>query len=291
MKIKRKPDGTIDKFKARLVVRGDMMKSYEFDTFAPTCAWSTIRMILVLTISWSWITCTCDYTNAFITAHLENPIWIKLPRGYRSALPGKTCLKLLRSLYGTTFAPKMWSDCLFAALKEYGLTQSQYDPCLFSKPGMMACVYVDDLILAFKETSEKTNFFQFMQEKLFELTMGDSLEAFLGIKFQSLPDGGFNLTQPALINKIIEATGMQNCNACPTPSTPNQPLAKDPEGTPMTEPWSYPSVVGMLLYLSNNSRPDLVFAVSQVARFTHDPKQSHAGAIKRIDCEISGWDE
>ena len=38
----------------------------------------------------------------------------------------------------------------------------------------------------------------------------------------------------------------------------------------------------MLLYLSNNTRPDITFSVSQVARFTANPKKSHAQAIKTI---------
>ncbi len=38
----------------------------------------------------------------------------------------------------------------------------------------------------------------------------------------------------------------------------------------------------MLLYLTTNTRPDIKFAVSQAARFTHDPKQSHASAVKTI---------
>ncbi len=50
----------------------------------------------------------------------------------------------------------------------------------------------------------------------------------------------------------------------------------------MDEEWHYASVVGMLLYLSSNSRPDITFAVHQVARFTHCPKESHAKAVKRI---------
>ncbi len=56
----------------------------------------------------------------------------------------------------------------------------------------------------------------------------------------------------------------------------------DPDGLTMQESWSYRSVVGMLLYLSTNTHPDIAFAVSQVARFSHNPKKSHASAIKTI---------
>ena len=41
----------------------------------------------------------------------------------------------------------------------------------------------------------------------------------------------------------------------------------------MDEAWNYRSIVGMLLYLSTNTRPDITFAVSQVARFSHSPKK------------------
>jgi hypothetical protein len=56
----------------------------------------------------------------------------------------------------------------------------------------------------------------------------------------------------------------------------------------MSEDWNYASVVGMLLYLANNSRPDIAFAVSQCARFTHDPRQPHAVAVKRICRYLKG---
>jgi hypothetical protein len=38
----------------------------------------------------------------------------------------------------------------------------------------------------------------------------------------------------------------------------------------------------MLLYLSTNSRPDIALAVSQVTRFSSNPKKSHVTAIKMI---------
>ena len=44
----------------------------------------------------------------------------------------------------------------------------------------------------------------------------------------------------------------------------------------------------MLLYLSTNTRPDISYAVSQVSRFSHNPKKSHASAVKTIIRYLSG---
>jgi hypothetical protein len=93
------------------------------------------------------------------------------------------------------------------------------------------------------------------------------------------------LTQKGLIQKIIKATGLQDCNPNHTPAL-QACLGIDPDGEPMDEFWNYRSIVGMLLYLSTNTRPDIAFAVSQVARFNHSPKKSHASAIKTIVCYL-----
>ena len=50
----------------------------------------------------------------------------------------------------------------------------------------------------------------------------------------------------------------------------------------MMEDWNYQSVIGMFLYLSTNTRPDIAFAISQVARFSNSLKASHATAVKTI---------
>jgi hypothetical protein len=54
------------------------------------------------------------------------------------------------------------------------------------------------------------------------------------------------------------------------------------DGAPLIEDWEYASIVGMLMYLATNTRPDIAYAVHQAARYTHDPRASHAVAIKRI---------
>ena len=89
------------------------------------------------------------------------------------------------------------------------------------------------------------------------------------------------MTQPGLIKKVIEATGMELCSANKTP-TSQTALGSDPEGSPIKETWKYSSVAGMLFYLSMNTGPDIAFAVSQVAWFNSNPKQSHVSAVKMI---------
>jgi hypothetical protein len=61
-----------------------------------------------------------------------------------------------------------------------------------------------------------------------------------------------------------------------------QTLPKDPEGVPFDGEFSYPSVVGMAMYLCNNSRPDIAFAIHQCTRHTHNPTQLHAEHLKRV---------
>ena len=290
MKIKRKPDGSLDKFKARIVVRGDLMEDYDFETKADVAQWSSVRMILILSITWGWHTGTCDYSNAFIHTKLNTPVWIQIPRGY-APMEGdrkSQCLKLLRSLYGTNFAPRLWSETVTEALLKYGLKQSKNDPCLFAKPGMMVVLHVDDCMACVEDPKEIDRFLEKMKEYGFSLTVDHTLTAFLGIKYKKLEDGAFELTQPALIDKVLEATNLMDCNPNKVPAQPGTALGKDADGPPMSESWSYPSVIGMLLYLSTNTRPDITMAVSQVARFTHDPKQSHAQAVKTLVRYLKG---
>ena len=67
-----------------------------------------------------------------------------------------------------------------------------------------------------------------------------------------------------------------------------KPLGTDKNGPEFAEQWSYSSVVGMLLYLAANSRPEIAYVVHQCARFTHNPKASHGAAVKQICLYLQG---
>ena len=81
--------------------------------------------------------------------------------------------------------------------------------------------------------------------------------------------------------------GLENAKEMMTPAT-KEPLVKDEHGESCKEAWSYASIVGMMMYLASNSRPDIAFAVHAAARHTHTPKRVHEVALKRIARYLMG---
>ncbi|KAI2513070.1 hypothetical protein MHU86_1362 [Fragilaria crotonensis] len=188
----------------------------------------------------------------------------------------------LKSLYGLSVAPRLWYQHLSEALREEGFKACANDPCLLYKDTIMVVLYVDDLGIAYRDQNDLDKLFANLEAKNLSFTREGTFTDFLGINFtRDATNGTLTLTQKGLIQKIKEATGMSDSNYNWTPAA-QAALGIDPDGPPMTETWSYRSIVGMLLYLSTNTRPDIAFAVSQVARFCHNPKRSHASAVKTL---------
>jgi len=196
-------------------------------------------------------------------------------------------LHLQKSLYGLKQAPKTFFDKLQAGLRERGFESSSLDPCVFMKKDIICVVYVDDTIFAGPDSVAIEREIKGLgvsddeHRHKFELRDEGEVGDFLGIRIEKTGDKEFNLTQTGLIDKVLRASGMNESRACPTPAVTTA-LGSDKEGEAFDEDWEYATVIGMLMFLAGNSRPDIAFAVHQCARFTHCPKQSHGIAVKRI---------
>jgi hypothetical protein len=151
-------------------------------------------------------------------------------------------------------------------LLDLGLKQCQHDQCLFYKTNLLIVLYVDDGSIAAPEAKYINEFITSLETIGFTLTKEGTFSEFLGIKFTENKEvRTIALTQKGLIKKIIASTNLEDCNPNWTPAATSTP-GMDPDRELMTKEWSYPSIVGMLLYLLMNTRPDIAFAVSQVTR-------------------------
>ena len=294
-KCKRYPDGLIKKFKARFCARGDQQiegVDY-FETYAPVVMWTTIRLMLILECLLDLKSKQGDVNCAFLHAHLpeEESVYVHMPQGFTQYdKKGKAkVLKLNRCLYGLKNSPRAFWKYMVEKLEFCGLQQSKLDPCLFIGDTVIAVMYVDDLLMWSTEDNHMIELGQLLNKAGVDIEEENDAAGFLGVKLTKTPEGSMMMTQEGLIGRIIEAMGLDVEHSTPK-STPclKAPLTKDVDGDPCSESFAYASIVGMLLYLSGHSRPDISYSVSQVARFTFCPRRSHEAALKMIGRYLLG---
>lgn len=107
-KKKMKVDGTVDKFKARLVTQGFRQKEGidYFDTYAPVVRISSIRFLIGLASIHDLMIHQMDVKTAFLNGVLEEEVYMKQPERFvMSGNEHKVC-KLVKSAYGLKQAPK-----------------------------------------------------------------------------------------------------------------------------------------------------------------------------------------
>jgi hypothetical protein len=154
-KIKRKVDGSINRYKARLAAKGFKQRyviDYE-DTFSPVVKVATIHLVLSIVVSRRWSLRQLDIQNAFLHGVLEEEVYMRQPPGYEHKnLPHHIC-KLDKVLYGLKQAPRAWYSRLSTKLTSLGFKESKADTSLFFYRKGNVCIfflliYVDDIIVA-----------------------------------------------------------------------------------------------------------------------------------------------
>lgn len=191
-------------------------------------------------------------------------------------------LFLIKNLYGQRQAGRTWQQHLNKGLAENGFTPSVADKCVWYRGNVTFMYYVDDGIFIGPCSKEIDKIIKSLQ-RTFNLTDEGYLSDYLGIKVTHLPDNKISLTQPHLISNII--TDMKfAANTKPKELLANSSiiLQRDLDGTAFDKHWDYQSIIGKLNFLEKSTRLDIAYAVHQCARFSANPRKSHANAIKHI---------
>jgi hypothetical protein len=145
-------------------------------------------------------------------------------------------------------------------------------------------VYVDDLIITGSCDMEITRFKGEMSSRFSMSDLG-LLKLYLGIEVDQKP-GVITLKQSAFAKKLLEKSGMADCNPVHVPIEPRLKLSQVSPNPPV-DITMYRSIVGSLRYLVH-TRPDISFAVGFVSRFMETPTTEHLSVVKQILRYIAG---
>jgi hypothetical protein len=132
-KKKFRPDGTVERYKARLVVKGYTQKEGEdfFDTYSPVARLTTIRVLLSLAASFGLTIHQMDVKTAFLNGELEEEIYMDQSNEFiANGQEGKMC-KLLKSLYGLKQAPKQWNEKFDKLMTSVGFVENETNSCVY----------------------------------------------------------------------------------------------------------------------------------------------------------------
>ncbi|GJX45110.1 ribonuclease H-like domain-containing protein [Tanacetum coccineum] len=235
-------DGTLSRYKARLVANGSSQQlGVDFDeTFSPVIKSATIRTVFNLVVSRQWLIHQLDVKNVFLNGDLSETVYMHQPPGF------------VDKRYPHHVMPHELDFIIVDAIPH----------CLSRQDSQVAylLIYVDDIILTASCPALLQQIIGSLNNE-FDMTDLGALNYFLGISADRTPTGLF-LSQKKYALQLLERAHMVTCNPSRTPVDTESKLG--PEGAPVQDPTLYRSLAGGLQYLTF-TRPDFRFVLCSSA--------------------------
>lgn len=317
LKTKYHADGSFDKEKCRLTIRGCFqVAGRDFDnTYAPTAKAVSGRLLDAVKVIRRFWAKQADISNAFCQADIDMDVFIDLPRGIEIRDPlvasadsrgsiRKRALRLRRALYGLRQSPRLWWADLRSSLLSASFEQCRFDPCIFykwsadkSKVVYVLC-YVDDL-KAIGNYDEGLADLEKVLKLRYGLESFGKLSSFLGMNYTELDDGALVIEMKAKIAEMLGSipyefrasrvafddslsrikTGLKRDNL---DSYEREVLMEDLSPLEKYLLKNYSSVVGMVGWPAKMCRPDFAQAYSMLSRNLASPGPVDARFLSKL---------
>lgn len=280
-KIKYRRDGSVERYKARLVGRGYTQKHGEdyFETYAPVMDAASLNLIFSIAAQRRLHMVEYDVEGAFLTANMVETVYVYPPPGVQA--PPGTLYRLRKSLYGCKQSNRNFGGELSLHLQSIGFKQSETDRCVYILDNgteyAICGIHVDDGILCTSSKALETKILDGIRRKY---TLGCVREPhhFLGMAVDQAKDGSITVRADQYICDLAAKFGVTDANPVSTPDVVGQVIKPGP----LIQDVPYRQLVGCLLYVANRVRPDILQATNTVARFMSSPTREAWNAAKRV---------
>ena len=299
LKTKYNADGSFDKYKARLVVKGFLQRlGHDYnDTFTPTSDVGTFRTLLSLSGRFGWRVMHADIKNAFCNAKIDiDTMFVNMPHALKVTDPNpgpNRALRLKRALYGLKQAPRLFFNLIRDILVGADFEQGKGDRTLFTKRNkhgelVYVLVYVDDIIITGANQSDQDEVTKlFRSNDTQKLVVGEyaPLSSYLGINFKPIAgEHGHYADAAARITDITAQLPIKLDKM----NSPVTAMSDDKLRTQMKIPLeqhsanvkyclhNYRSIVGAINYMTCTLRYDTAVALSQLSEHLAAPRLQDA---------------
>ena len=284
-RVKYLPTGQIDKYKARLCVLGNLQDSKKNQSFySPVLNDVSLRLLLSFGVHHRMHIHHVDVCTAYLHADIEEEVYVDFPQGMIRK-KGK-CLGLRKSLYGLRSSPLSWYNTATSILIGLGFSRTKSDQCVFIRRdanGELALIglYVDDLVLLCDGEKQMEQLKSDINEK-FTISDKAPISQFLNLEISyDRQLGVLKISQTEYLRQTLEQFGMSDCSGkrtvCPSGAELFEKI-----GTPLDDAGEYMTLVGILIYVSTRSRPDLKFIVSRLCQFMSCATDYHLELAKHV---------
>ena len=298
-KIKRNSDGSINRYKSRLVAQGySQVHGVDYnEIFSPVARFSTIRSLLAVANANDFDIHQMDVETAFLNGRLDYEIYMEEPKGFVDPERPDYVCKLIKSLYGLKQSARCWNVTLDEYLTSEEFIKSDADDCVYVKfekiEGeeyfIIFVVYVDDMI----PISNNTDLLLREKSKIrrrFAMVDNGDVGHLLGMQImRDRTRRMLTISQKCYFEGILSRFNMENCNPVDTPMETGRKFRKlSDDDVPFNDVQLYQQAVGCLMYAATTTRPDIAAAIGILAQYMSAPSTDHWSGVKRVLRYIKG---
>jgi hypothetical protein len=280
LQIKRHADGTIDKYKARLVALGNQQTEDQYAAVkSPTARSATVKLLIAIQAKLpNAVSVVMDVKGAYLKSKVDPS-----DRNLIVRLPNKKYVRLKKYLYGLKQAGLKWNQLLTQTLVAHGYKQSLHDPCLFTKHQKKdftyIVVHVDDLYVVSSNQKGVKKLHELLTTAFGTITSSsNSVLNYLGIEIRKRSDGSIFLSQPGYLDRILSRVGVKPHEISDLPYTETT----EEESSEPCDKTLYLEHVGMLNYLGTLTRPDILYGLSRCAQRCSAPTVGDLCKVRKI---------
>jgi len=298
---KKSRQGTVEKFKARLVAKGfHQIFGQDFnETFSPVARLTTIRLLYSIAVLMNLKITQLDVETAFLNAELPEDEQVFVEPPPLMQLPVGKCYRLQRSLYGLKQSPRLWNNTINKFLLEIGFRRLTTDPCIYVKgtPNnaqsyTIISLYVDDLILMSNENTAIDKVVSQLRQR-FSMKDFGGLDHILGTEVLT-DDQAIYVSQRNYTVQLLTKHGYLDNKYFTPRNVPLSPAIKlSSDMSPSTDAerkfmedndraQKFREILGALLWLAINTRPDIMYAVNQLSKYNNNPGPVHWHAMEYV---------